>query len=145
MSRYQQLNQLLAQVSACVSYPQLRGVILDWCGEALYQHVLAPHRIERVLTIPLVNGSGLAGVMNLARTDRSTPYDDADVRLASGLAAQISVAASRVDYAHEDVHLTPRELDVCQLAAAGASAFPLRSTGQRGRKAQCAPYPLPCF
>jgi DNA-binding CsgD family transcriptional regulator len=94
--------------------------VAAWRAEPLYQHVTSRFGLEHILTVPLVGGGRLIGTLNFARAPEAPAFDDRDLVRAAALSCHVSALLARLPSARgESIALTPRELEIARLVAAG--------------------------
>jgi DNA-binding CsgD family transcriptional regulator len=91
----------------------------EWQRQPLYTHVLQRFDIEHVLEAPLVDATRVIGALHFGRSDKDKSFDAGNVRVIAALASHLSALIATLPSEEGNDPLTPRELEIAQLVAAG--------------------------
>jgi len=112
---------MAAVVDRHVALHNLQTKSLDeWHREPLYRHVTSRFGFEHILTAPLLGEGRIIGTLNFARYRQDRPFEADDVAFATAVSHHVSTFIGRLGEVTEAAPgLTPRELEVARLVAAG--------------------------
>jgi DNA-binding CsgD family transcriptional regulator len=92
-----------------------------WHRHPLFVHIASRlGGLDHVLQAPLLGGGRIVGTLNFGRYAGDEPFGDAELALVGALAHHVSTVLARLPEAEQQVlGLTPRELEIANLVAAG--------------------------
>jgi DNA-binding CsgD family transcriptional regulator len=93
-----------------------------WHRHPLFEHVTSRLAgLDHVLQAPLLGDGRIVGTLNFGRTRTDPPFGERELAVAGALAHHVSTVLAQLPEAgkDDDLELTPRELEVCKLVAAG--------------------------